>query len=373
MSATYDVAGDGKTLIVGSYGRFYQGIIQDFSDDFAGIPQQENYNLFTFDPVTGQYLSTGRVNGAANRVGNTTASEDLKPAHVDEITFGVQRQVGQRTGVGVRAIFRGWGSLIDDIWTFNASGSATRTFVNYPSAERTYKGIEFTFDKRLSNNWNAAANYTYGRTEGNHFGTHFSPLGDFIDATCGTSADPGIGNNGRIPCREVNEGANTFGNPSYDRPHAIKYSGSYTVPFGPVEVTAGLNGRAVSKRTFTKQRAVSVLTAANAPIATANYLYEPLGTDRIDGMDTLTDFALEGGFGLAGNTRASMKFEVFNVFDSQEKVGVDNLTYCSATTGVPATCAATRTPGSPTLYGAATTRGSFQLPRTFRLSVIFRF
>lgn len=110
-----------------------------------------------------------------------------------------------------------------------------------------------------------------------------------------------------------------------------------------------------------------------ASIATVNYLYEPLGADRIEGMDTTTDFALEGGFRPWRDVSASMRFEVFNLFDSQEKVGVDNLTYCSGTTGVPAACAATRTPGSPTLFGAATTRGSFQSPRAFRYSVIFRF
>ena len=373
LSATYDLGLDGKTLLVGSYGRFYQGVIQDFSDAFAGIPAQENYNLFTFNPQTGQYVSTGSFNGAATRVGTTTSNEDLTPAHVDEFTFGVQRQVGQRTGVGVRAVFRTWGDLIDDVRSFNSSGNTTRTFVNYETAERTYKGIEFTFDKRLSNNWYWAGNYTYSHTEGNHFGTHFTGLGDYLDATCGTSADPGIGTNGRIPCREVNEGANTSGVPEYDRPHAIKFFGAYTRPFGPVNVTAGLNGRALSKRTFTQQRTVSVLSPQNTAIGTANYLYEPLGAGRIDGMDTTLDFALEGGFRPWGGVNASMKFEVFNLFDSQGKVGVDNLTYCSGTTGVPAACAATRTPGSPTLFGAATTRGSFQFPRAFRYSVIFRF
>ena len=172
----------------------------------------------------------------------------------------------------------------------------------------------------------------------------------------------------------MQNGANKFGNPDYDRPHAVKFGGAYTRLFGPVNVTAGLVGRAVSKRTFTRQRAVSVLSpVTGAAIATATYFYEPLGSNRIDGLDFLTDFALEGGWKAWQNVQAGMKVEVFNLFDSQEKVQANNLTWCSATTGVPAACAATRTASSTTFFGAATARGAFQLPRSFRYSLIFRF
>ena len=39
----------------------------------------------------------------------------------------------------------------------------------YDAAERSYRGVQATFEKRFSSNWNAAASYTYSRTEGNHF------------------------------------------------------------------------------------------------------------------------------------------------------------------------------------------------------------
>jgi hypothetical protein len=144
-------------------------------------------------------------------------------------------------------------------------------------------------------------------------------------------------------------------------------------PFGPINVTAGLNGRAVSKRTFTPQRNVNVLSPAGANIATATYFYEPLGSRRIDGADFLMDFALEGAWKAWQNVEAGMKFEAFNFLNSQDKVQVNNLTFCSAATGVPAACAATVTPGSTTYFGTATARGSFQVWRTFRYSLIFRF
>ena len=44
--ASFDLSGDGKTLITGSYGRYYASIIQGFSDSFANVPQQENYDVY---------------------------------------------------------------------------------------------------------------------------------------------------------------------------------------------------------------------------------------------------------------------------------------------------------------------------------------
>ena len=49
LSGSFDLSGDGKSLITGSYGRYHASIIQGFSDSFASIPQQENYDLFQWN------------------------------------------------------------------------------------------------------------------------------------------------------------------------------------------------------------------------------------------------------------------------------------------------------------------------------------
>ncbi len=38
-----------RRSITGSYGRYHASIIQGFSDSFASIPQQENYDLFQWN------------------------------------------------------------------------------------------------------------------------------------------------------------------------------------------------------------------------------------------------------------------------------------------------------------------------------------
>ena len=64
LSASYDLAGDGKTLLTGSYGRYYASIIQGFSDAFANVPQQENYDLFTWNGSQYVFTESVRVGGS---------------------------------------------------------------------------------------------------------------------------------------------------------------------------------------------------------------------------------------------------------------------------------------------------------------------
>ena len=361
VSTSYDVRGNGKTLVVGSYGRFYQGLLQGFSDNFAAVPQQTNYDNFVWNGSA--YVFSNRFEvGASTFLPNLT----LDPTFTDEFTVGAEQQIGQTIGVGVRYIHRDWGNLIDDVFRFRSDNSVDRAVVNLDSAEHTYRGIEFTFNKRFSQNWNAAVNYTYSQTGGNHFANTFTPLGDYEDATCRTTTDTALGDNGLFPCRDVQN--NQGGDPNFDRPHLFKYSGAYSRPIGPVRTTIGIVGQATSKTTFTRSRQVNVLlpgTLTNAG-PTLLYLYDPLGSDRVGGLLTTTDLLLEGTFRLFRTAEAGIRFESFNLFNTEEKINVGNTTWCNLETG--ATCSAARTN-----FGTATRRADFQAPRTIRFSGVFRF
>ena len=65
--------------------------------------------------------------------------------------------------------------------------------------------------------------------------------------------------------------------------------------------------------------------------------------------------------------QVGVKGEVFNVTDEQEKITVNNTTWCEAQPGSTA-CQTARTN-----YGTATARGSFQAPRNYRLTALVRF
>ncbi|MEX2273128.1 MAG: TonB-dependent receptor [Vicinamibacterales bacterium] len=358
FSGAFDLKGDGKSLIVASAGRFYQGILQGFSDAFANVPQQTNHSVFQWNGS--DYVFVQRIDASANTFKPNT---ELEPTYTDEFTVGYQQQIGQTIGAGVRYIYRTWGNLIDDVWSFDGS-RAVRQVVNYEGAERTYRGIEFTLDKRFSNYWHAAGSYTFSRAEGNHFSDAFSSLGDYLDANCTIAGDPAVGT---IPCRDVTEG-NQFGPGGNDRPHSIKLAGAYSRPFGPVNLTLGAIYDVISKGRYTRNRTANVInpvTGANA--TTRTYLYEPTGSNQLEGMNDQLDTSFEATFRPFRTSEVGLKAEAFNVLNNEEKIGIGSSVWCSESV-TTAACNTARTN-----FGLATARGHFKSPRTFRFTAIFRF
>jgi outer membrane receptor protein involved in Fe transport len=370
LSGAYDLSGDGKSLITGSYGRYYAGLILAFSDAFAQVAQQTNYDNYRWDGT--QFVFSNRV----QLTGGSTFQPnlDLKPYHMDEGTLGFQHQIGRTMAAGVRFIARRWDNLIDDVRTFNSDNTINRQVVNYDEARRSYRGVQFTAEKRFSNNWNAGASYTLSRTRGNHFGSTFTSLGDYLDAQCRTTVDLTIGNNGIIPCAEVQNGANKYGAPSYDRPHNFKLNAAYVRPVGPVNLTFGAVTEAISKFRYEKIRTVNVLlpgTLTNQG-STATYYYNEAGSDPVPGTEWYLDTAVEATWRLVNTVQAGFKAEIFNVTDRQEKLRSNNVVWCGSDVG--AGCATAREN-----FGKATSRAAFRgglggtSPRAYRFSAIFRF
>ncbi len=371
LSGTFDLSGDGKTLVTGSWGRYHASIIQGFSDAFATIAQQTNYDNYVWNGT--QFVFSNRVQLSGS---SFTPNLDLTPYHVDEATVGFQRQIGRYIGAGVRFIARNWGDIIDDIQTFNPDNSVNRQVVNYDEAKHTYRGIQFTAEKRFSDNWNAGMSYTYSRTRGNHFANNFTTLGDFLDAQCRTTVDLTIGNNGVIPCAEVNNGANQYGSPTFDRPHNFKMNAAYTRPFGPVSLTlAGLT-EALSKFRYEKQRTMNVLlpgTLTNQG-TTVTYFYDERGSDPVEGMEWYLDTSIEATWRIAGTNQAGIKTEIFNITNRQEQMRSNNITWCGS--DAFATCGA-----AIQNFGKATSRASYRggvttpmtYTRALRFSFIYRF
>lgn len=356
VSASYALDASGRTLVVGSFGRFHDAILQEFSDAFASVPQQGTYDVYVWDGAG--YVFDSRVEQGANTFMPDTG---ISPRHMDEFTIGLERQVSNVFGITARYIQRTWGNFIDDVASFNADGSLNRTVENIDQAERDYRGFEVTVEKRLSNQWSGSASYAYGRTRGNHFADVFTSLGDFEESMC-TSTDPGLA---LMPCGDA--AANLSGTPIYDRPHQVKFNGAYTRPVGPLDVTAGMVGNASSKATYSKTRTLSVLLPNGSPSGqTQTYYYEPRGSERVDGMLFELDFSVEAAVRSYRQAQVGFKLDVFNLFNDQSKVNANNTAWCNSA-GTAACQSAIAT------FGTATSRGSFNVPRTVRFTFLVRY
>ena len=83
-------------------------------------------------------------------------------------------------------------------------------------------------------------------------------------------------------------------------------------------------------------------------------------------MSTTIDASVEATHRIGDRPGIGIRFDVFNVFNSQDKIGVNNTSWCAST--ATASCQAT-----VAVYGPATARGSFATPRTYFVSCVVRY
>lgn len=368
FSISFDLSGTGKSLAVGTYGRLYQFINQNFSDSVGQNVQLGSYDNYLWNGTA--YAFSNHVAGVGS---STQISSGLDPTHVDEGTVGFRQQIGSTIGVSLTGIYRHWSSFFDDLSALDNAGNRTTIIANYPLAARRFYGVELVVDKRLSDRWNAYASYAWGKTTGNQFigfFGNFSSLGDYLNSNCRTTADAGVGTGGVIPCAIVTEGPNTTGQPAFSINHNFKALAAYAQSAGPVHLTLGFGGFLSSGIHYQKQRIVNVLIPGMVRNAgpTETYFYEPRGAETTPWIYRI-DTSLEAVFPIQHAVELGVKGEIFNVTDVQRQINVNNLNWCDDAAAAPTTqCAISRA-----TFGTATARGSFQAPRNYRLTALVRF
>lgn len=333
LSAKYDVTGDGTTLAMANYGRFYQSVIQNFADSgFAGVPQQSNYTEEVFDPATGKYVFDSRVTAGGN---NQAINTGLKPSYSEDVTLGIEHRLGRVIGVSLKGTYRTWKDVIDDVRTLTGT-TRTVDYVNLDEAKRRYRGLEFVVDKRFANSWSAYASYTLSRIEGNQFADFASALGDYYANTATTGGVSGF---------TVNS-VNKYGIASYDRTHDVKGFGAYTLALGKVTLTPGLTLGWRSGNPYQRQ------VSRNVAGTSYTQFNNPRGTDLFPSQ-FYSNFAFQGDFRLFGDVGAGFKLDVFNLTNTQTKLSggaTDNAN-----------------------YGKATSSANYALPRSLRFTFLINF
>ena len=220
LGFAYDLFGDGKTKVFGSYGLFYdrmkfelpRGLFGGdiFLETFFEIQPNQPYTFFTVENILGSFSgpsvcpATGFIapnalgrcqldrRVAANEPGaspyaNGAVDPNLKPFKQSEITFGIERELWRNWVLRARYTHKNVETVVEDAGIRNAADSEAYIIGNPGSGlhletlqtlgynrivepKRVYDAAEVVFERRLGKNWYLHANYTYSRLFGNYSG-----------------------------------------------------------------------------------------------------------------------------------------------------------------------------------------------------------
>lgn len=295
LSVSYDLTGDARTALKGSAARYYY-IISTTGTPLDSLNPNSTYQA-TYgwnDANHDLIFQPGEQVGSPVITSGTTTSVDpnFQRPYTDEYTLGVDRDMGKALKLSAVYTYR------RDRYqqgTINASGAFANTLTtradpdggtyqfydrtssgnqvvvtNDPTSVQTYKGIELTANKRLSDRWQVLAGYTFAHTTWNNFSV----------ANLGTpNPNSAIDENGPV----VTNGYTSNGGPSGqtgDRPQQVKLTGSYILPWQDIEIAANFrsqSGIALTRFVTTKP---TVGGAFNVNVG-------PVGALRLDPVTTL--------------------------------------------------------------------------------------
>ncbi len=201
LGAAYDLFGDGRVKVFGSYGRYYDWTKYELARGTFGGDIWKQYYRTLDDPtiVNSVNLSNmpGRdIWGAASgyqdhRVPSFGADQidpNIKPMSQDSYSAGLEYQLGRQSVVGVNYIHNNLNRTIEDVgqivdgsevYTYGNPGEGILTNAlvstqtppfNIPKPKRQYDAVQLTFNRRFSDNWFLGGSYVYSRLYGNYAG-----------------------------------------------------------------------------------------------------------------------------------------------------------------------------------------------------------
>jgi outer membrane receptor protein involved in Fe transport len=321
LGFSFDLAGDGMTLLRGSFGRFYQGILAHELDPVH--PGWTPITVAYFDPATGRYSDVAFV---IEPFTNVRLDPKTTSPNTDSLSIGFDRELAPDVAISATYMrksgrhFTGW----EDIGGVYGNDVAVlqdgRSLVVYPllndPSERLflltnpegwflrYDGLLLTLKKRWSARWQALLSYTLSEAEG-------------LQASSG--GGPGAGQNsagglffnrfGRDP-NDLTNATGTLGN---DRTHMFRVQAAVEIPKIDVLLSANfqqLTGNAWAGVAFVR-----------LPQGTRPIFVETRGTRRLPSQ-TLLDFRISKIFRFGEERKLELLLDVLNLLDETAATGV---------------------------------------------------
>ena len=394
---SFDPLGEGKSKVFANYARFIETPIPLDVNVRAGSDNTQtdkNFGVNRYGAPAGSSIVPGirafvlnldgtinvaATSGAVNLGSHSTPIDaGLKPQSVNEFTAGFEHELMSKVTFGFRGIYRAQGSVIEDgsfddgdtYFIFNpgeirpGDNTTEEQACNFGQcfgrARRFYRALEFTLNRRFANDFSFNSSYVFSSLIGNYEGLFRNDNGQ---------ADPNITSLFDLTSL-LN---NTYGRLPNDRPHQLKFNGSYQTPFklmlsANFYVQSGipfdqLTPHAVygNNEGFGVPRGTAIVPDLSA-IGGNGGIQSAIGTNR-----SPTTYNLDVGFyypiKFSENTQLKLTADWFNVTNQQRAVTLDKTALInSGATGVA--------PVPNIYFGSGVI---FQYPSALRLGAKFSF
>ncbi len=370
FGATYDLFGNGKTKLFGSWGRFYVKIPNDLAaralSADAGVTVADYFDAGLTRPVPNGTLALGTTNHLTIAgLHPATIAEGVNSTYSDEFVGGFEWEAAPRLNVGVRYVNRSIPVVMEDyapsqviLYTYGIPPSieyiidniTTQTPTTNPAdfglpfeqarfedPTHRYQALEFTLNKSFSDNWSLIGSYRWSQLKGNFEGFHRSDNGQ---------SDPGITSLFDFP---TNDPSYTANGAALGFRGDIRFQGT-TLGEGKLPNNRTHQFKVYTNRTFGSLNAGLALNvgsgrsltalASNPGYQNSGEIPETLrggGFETVDGFKSNTDTETYVDLHLDytvkfGTQRIILLADAFNLLNTQKPLDYNNVT--ETTTGV---------------------------------------
>jgi hypothetical protein len=355
LGAAYDVWGNGRMKVFGSWGLYYDWTKYELPRGSFGAETWCTYyrSLDTLDfgslnlnnmPGQDLWITPGTCR---DRRFQAEIDPDLKPMRQSSVSGGVEYQLGRNGVLTAHYIHNDLLETIEDIGFLTPAGDegyvignpgrgltalqyptgATPAGFTTPRPKRQYDALEVGYNRRFANNWFFSANYTLSRLYGNYSGLASSdeittPTTGGSSATAqqqaGSIARPGGNTNRAWDLDELlwdsKGNLGLLGRLATDRPHVVKLYGAYDFPFGTQVGAFFYGGTGTPVYTY-----VTSTNSADLFVEGRNGFYDNGQVTRDKRTPALyrTDLLLSHDLAVGGQKRLRFELTVLNLFNQQ--------------------------------------------------------
>jgi hypothetical protein len=326
LGFAYDVAGDNRTVVKGSYGIYYEGSQTAlFNRGLPGV--QDSVQYLVVDGDVNNLQEIDRTPAVIYKV-----ADNFHHPRVDEVTVGFERALSGTTRLSLTGIWRDNKNFVNSVptsarwdpitttddtgkeitlyqWTNREESNTDYTIrdvkgfqyldssgniIGTANPFRKYRGLMVVLNKRLTNRWQAQVSYVYAKATGN------------VDNT----------SSAQVATRQFETPnlalVNSEGEASFTPHHEFKLLGGYQIPRVEVEVSAYFRATSGLPYNRIQQFPNSLLNTSGLSSTYRRINLDTRGTYHMPNFNQL-DLRFEKNFTVTGSNRFGVYADLENV------------------------------------------------------------